>query len=140
MTEKIGPLVLAGILFSIGAALAFDHYTRVRRGLASEEWPTVDGVVTARTGRQRVSRFWFDYEVDGAEYRAHEAGFMMRPMYRPQLAYSSGDTVLVYYNPQEPSIATLNPGVSWWGLAWSLLAPLALFGAGVWLIVVSRRE
>ena len=138
--EVWGPRILAGIAFLIGAALAIGDYRAIRAGLASETWPTVQGVVTdVQQGRARIARFVYSYDVEGVAYDAYEAGFMTRPMYRARHHYSNGDGVLVHYDPSDPSRAAITPGVSWWGLAWHLIAPLGLWAAALYLLRVANR-
>lgn len=133
------PRVLAGFLVLLGALLAFGHVRAVHFGRAAAQWPTVTGELSVQHGVNRRTRhFRYDYEVAGERYRGHDASFMPGPMYRPGRHYETGP-VAVRYDPQRPSRAVLEPGVSWLGFAWSLLAPLALVAAGVWILVASER-
>lgn len=138
--EVWGPRILAGIVFALAFALALDDYLAVRGGLESEAWPSTSGVTEVRRGGQGRSRFGYQYEVDGVPYEGYRAGYMMGPMYRPQLEYDDDAEVIVRYDPADPSRAVLTAGVSWWGLAWSLLAPLALLAAGVYILRVASRS
>lgn len=141
--EKIqqwAPRALAALLFVVGGALALDAQASVRHGLAAPDWPTTTGELTVQHGVSVNSRqFYFDYAVGDSTYRSWNAHFMPRPMYRPGREFSSGG-VTVHYDPGKPSRAVLVPGVSWWGLLWSLLAPLGLVGAGTWLLVVTESS
>lgn len=133
------PRVLAGILVLIGVALATGDVNSVRHGLAAADWPTVTGQLDVRHGvSTRTRHFRFDYEVAGERYRGQDAAFLAPPMYRPGRHWEPGP-VTVHYDPDRPSRAVLEPGVSWLGFAWSLLAPIALIAAGAWIAVASER-
>jgi len=121
-----------GIFFAIGLSA-------ILTASASKGWPSVDGVIVSsevqsdwssapagtpqhRSGTQRVYRadVRYAYTVDGQEYegdRVEFGGFSSsnaKRAYRIVGTYRKGQTVAVYYDPNDPSRAVLEPGKTTW--------------------------
>ena len=118
-------LVLAGVGIAVyGTGTVIDAYK-------STDWPQADGSVTASgvemksdatDGRTRALRYSpavsYSYDVDGRTYSLDRLGFTRvwtgdesdaQSIVR---RYPVGQTVTVYYDPGDPSMAVLFPGVS----------------------------
>lgn len=107
----------------------------------SHWFPTVDGTVTVSeiegTGNQTLWRLEYEYRVEGTDYVGRE----VRPNFpsarmRERTAnsrvrqYPVGKPVTVWYDPESPRSARLEPGTTWHpGAAWVLLfAQVVLLG------------
>ncbi len=130
-----GEMYLFALLGLIGiGALAAGLYLRWRAA-ASRNWPSVMGRVVATQVRVEVlpmestgdaySRYYpeveYEYTVDGHTYRSKRIRFGGLPFVystdRGEIEawlaeYPVGKKVQVYYNPQHPSEAVLEPGAS----------------------------
>ena len=113
--------------FLIAGAWAFLFSLRdIRRGRASKSWPTTTGKITF-SGIKKVSdsegTFYFpdisyEYSVDGVTYLSDAIhfgparGFAFPSSARKRASkYTVGMPVTVYYNPEDPNIAVLEPGI-----------------------------
>ena len=142
-------LLLGGFLFGLGAR-------NVWRALASPEWPRSPGiVVTSDTGssvtkdsRTRASsRIYsadirFRYQAGGHEYTTDTLHFGQTAgsgdssdAELRHARYPVGAAVTVWYNPDNPSIATVEPGFDA-DVLWLPGAGLAFFAPGVMFIVL----
>ncbi len=147
------PLLFLGvglILFTVGAY-------QIYHGMESTAWPTVRGVITVAELGKHIDRdldnnstdttysadISYDYLVDDQAYVNGSVHFGSMSSSDPSMAramlqrYPVGKTVTVFYNPERPQQAVLEPGVA--GVAWVLPALGLLFavvGSGFsWLVV-----
>ncbi|HSH04308.1 MAG TPA: DUF3592 domain-containing protein [Anaerolineae bacterium] len=112
-------------------------------GRASEGWPRAEGTIVASRGRYEKApnhRFYqavvrYEYEVEGVRHEGSTICFGRREWLFRQVEqrlitkYPQGSEVEVYYKPDEPSVAVLEPGVRLpegnlqfsWGWGWLIL-------------------
>jgi hypothetical protein len=110
----------------------------IRRGRASRNWPSTPGVISrsaifSSEGSHNLV-IEFSYSVGGREYRSQQIRYFGLPRTHRGLVelverYPEGKEVVVYFDPQKPSRAVLEPGFVTWH-------SIALYGAAVfWLVV-----
>jgi hypothetical protein len=127
-----------GILFAAaGFALLWNEMRNLRSGAASRDWPSTTGKVVARDVDPGAPIARFDsslrlvyrYSVQGADYESSRIDFVGRyggsshDVAQGLRRYGQGEAVTVYYNPRNPGVAVLEPGVA------SRIWFRALFGA-----------
>ncbi|OHA46106.1 MAG: hypothetical protein A3A80_00685 [Candidatus Terrybacteria bacterium RIFCSPLOWO2_01_FULL_44_24] len=118
------------IFIVIGAALTiFWGIPTARNAMESKNWPLSEGRITVsdvsenydsdNNGKTYSAKVAFEYTVNGRQYvgsrvtfgdydssdPAHASGIVMR--------YPVGESVQVYYDPDEPKTSVLEPGTSW---------------------------
>jgi len=138
-------LWVLGILAVICAA-ALPRYVRAK---GSEHWPTADGVITGSWLRVSSGRsapvyhaeIEFRYRVGSTEYQSKKVslGFEHAQSRRGAEAvldrYLTGEAVKVYFDPGDPSVGILEPGLDDEGnLLYKM--DLLMIGAFVWASVV----
>ncbi|MDJ0781279.1 MAG: DUF3592 domain-containing protein [Desulfosarcinaceae bacterium] len=118
-------------LFLVGVALLGGGVVRTGHILSSPGWPSVAGEVISshlsrgplREGVARASlELTYTYTVNGAAYAGHRIRYAgaatndesIRAM---RNTYRKGAAVTVYYHPDDPAHALLDPSFSWRGLA-----------------------
>ena len=127
---------LFGLLFvALGIAISVWGAVLLTRAKASVSWPSVEGKIiaasvktqtatpsggrtraTSRTYKANVS---YEYSVGGTRYSSDKVSFGEYGDSDPEHArgivgrYPAGKTVQVYYNPEKPDVAVLEPGASW---------------------------
>jgi len=153
----IGRLIFSAIFILLGIALLIMGIAGLKDARATEHWPSVTGVVRASSvekfsnadsdGREATlyePDIIYDYTVDGKPYSSNEIAldFRSRSYKKSSDAqmiverYSPGSQIDVYYDPQHPIKAVLEPGVGIGnyivigsGLLFMILGPLCgLFG------------
>ena len=122
---------LFGVVFVLLGAFALVKGLRdVQLAHASPQWPQVQGVVeqsqVAESKTKGKTNYYADiryrYEVAGAAHTSDRVAFggyqsTDRTPHEAQVAkYPAGSTVTVYYQPDAPDMAVLEPGAS--GQAW----------------------
>ena len=116
------------ILFSVIAAwLLGREILALRRSKQSESWPYTEGeVVSSHVKSRRDSdgdtsysaAVRYEYEVNGTAYVSRTISFGRKLYFGRSSAadvvamYPVGEKVIVYYDPNHPKIATLEPGIS----------------------------
>lgn len=111
----------ATVLFVIGAGLFLYGANTLAIAWRSTAWPTVDGKVFHASKSARLAVLWYEYHVQGTRYvaenlRVSEGNWMPSDDAAKDVArrYPAGTVVKVYYNPNDPSYAVLEPG-AWYG-------------------------
>ncbi len=114
-------LLLIGVPLSIGGAVNFVH------AKASMSWPAVNGVVDRsdivegsgrRGNRTYKAEINYSYIVDGQRYHGNKCTTLETRWTSPagaarvQSQYPVGAAVDVFYDPQDPARAVLEPGVT----------------------------
>ncbi len=136
-------LFFFGVLFAGGLFAAYKVADELPQAMASTEWPTVEGTVTKahirKSRKSRRLRMRYTYDVDGQTYESGKIAFMGRVLAgnvaERRKRYSAGTEVTVYYNPDNPAIAVLEPGartVSFLGAGVIALLFLLLGALGLW--------
>ena len=155
MQTQQQPLQKAGRIFSLVmgiillvAGVLVIYYLGIPvldRAKASPQWPTTKGVVLkSKVASQRSSNsnsetykpdITYRYEVDGQQYECTTVWFgsdvstSNRSMAQDAVnQYPVNGEVVVYYDPQDPAIAVLQPGAFkmsyfYYLLGWGLLGP-----------------
>ena len=127
--------ILANVGLFIHGVLEFG---RARR---SPSWPTVKGTVEISVSSGSGYDVTCSYEVDGQTFTCYQVGFGEKKLLfnsddaqRVQRRYPKGTIVDLYYDPADPEISVLEPGVRP-GTYNALIIPvlLALMAIGFWL-------
>jgi hypothetical protein len=151
----LGIAVIGGVLFlAVTGAIPFGMGLRsVWRGLASAHWPTVSGVVlhagmtedlAKEAGTRNTHIFYsaelaFRYRVNGRDYTTETIQFGRTRGSSDisnaavlLLRYPAGAKVTVSYNPHDPALAAVKPGVNadvtWYFFGGAALILLGAFG------------
>ena len=129
MMRLMAGATLAYLTMVIPGTLLLGHCVyQIRRGRASESWPSTPGVVGPRPRARFIAfpvpwifgRFSYTYRVDGQDYVGRRIWFGSDLALRtPNPAYTwlgdsypPGAAVKVRYNPRNPGESALKPGVS----------------------------
>lgn len=136
-------LVIIVVLFtSVGVGFTYINVNTILAAAASGSWPYVEGQVTWTQFRHSDSHVYqkvrYRYVVGGREYSSEQISFARahRPARSKQTArrYTEGQSVRVYYNPENPANAVIEPGLSYFPFLLLLLG-LAFLVVGVGLAV-----
>jgi hypothetical protein len=126
----LGGLVLGLIFLAIGVQSMVYGAHIIQDARASLSWPTVRGQVTESTVSTDDSDGFieyrasvtYEYAANGRQYVGGRISFLDESFPDPEPArdeaaqYPVGASVNVYYNPEDPSSAVLEPGASQIGL------------------------
>jgi hypothetical protein len=149
----VGPVVFAGALcFSaLGGIISLWAASRLSESLRMQNWPTVDGVVTASfVGEGKLYRpeVQYRYRVAGGTYdgRSHlnAPGFGGKTR-RHEVAiksiaeYPPGSSVTVHYNPQAPGESAILISTPW-NVFGQLSLGLLLFMGGALTALLRRKK
>jgi hypothetical protein len=115
------------LFFVVSIACVVVTAWAIRRGRASRDWPSTPGAILrsaifSSEGSHSVT-IEFGYSVGGEEYRSQQIRYFGLPRtYRGLVElverYPEGKEVVVYFDPEKPSRAVLEPGfVAWHGVA-----------------------
>lgn len=135
---------LFGVLWPVGFVLGGGIFlaiglSAILTASASKSWPSVDGVIVSsevqsdwssptpgtpqhRSGTQRMYRaaVRYAYRVDGVDYEGARvepgeySSSSAKRAYRIAGTYRKGQTVQVFYDPDDPGRAVLVPGKTTW--------------------------
>jgi hypothetical protein len=120
----LGLLLIFGL---VGAGLSYWGWTILQDARASATWPTAAGVVTssevdhstdAEGGDSYSPEVDYQYQVDGQTITNNQIKFgensysSRRKAEEIAANYPLGQQVTVYYEPERPTNAVLEPGVS----------------------------
>lgn len=107
-------------------------------GLESRQWPSTEGRVLMDDGGER----FYGYLVDEGAYAGTRVrfpdGLPGRGARRLPESFATGSAVTVYYAPDAPHLAVLNPGVNLASLAAGFLLASVAMPAG--LLGLARRR
>jgi hypothetical protein len=122
--SSLGFLLLFGL---IGGGLSFWGWTILQDARASESWPTAAGLISsssvdhstdAEGGDSYSPEITYQYQVDGQNLANNQIKFgensygSRRKAEEIAANYSIGKQVTVYYEPERPTNAVLEPGVT----------------------------
>jgi hypothetical protein len=116
-----------GLLWALGLMIVYSfvvlpQYLRAKK---SAQWPAADGVITVSQLREGsfkgMKGYWgqieFRYRVGNKEYQSSSLSLgrehlAAREAWQPVLdEYSVGKSVKVYYDPRQPAVGILEPGL-----------------------------
>jgi hypothetical protein len=142
--------VFSILVMALGAAVIFlmpVGYDSAVKQHAAKSWPVAQGTVVQSSVREREdhtddSKTMYnaavstEYMVDGRRHRINEIYFSQSnswsaPSYRAQRTarkYKKGTQVAVYYDPEYPGIATLEPGMKPWNYG--------IIGSGIGIFLI----
>ncbi len=153
MERRLVNLIL-GLFVVVGIGISGTGVSILMEAVRSTEWPQVDGAVTSSEtdvdvqpnsgGRGMNTRYIADvvyrYAVAGQRYSSDQLGFVRvwtgdeRDAQSVQRRYPVGARVRVSYDPDDPSVAVLQPGVTrssvvvlGFGIIWCVLVLLVMF-------------
>ncbi|MCH7878396.1 MAG: DUF3592 domain-containing protein [candidate division Zixibacteria bacterium] len=144
-------LMLAVILTIAGSVLAIIQGPEISRELEIHAWPSVAGQVTATavTGeRASMPQVSYTYTVNDSTYDSRTdlnmpgfggRGFRKQTARRALIKYPTGSEIVVYYDPDNPSLSTLRRGFRWAPLARMSFGGI-LFAFGIALSIVRFRR
>ena len=147
--SPLGTLVFAAIFFAVGF-FAWQYLTKpiAEEAEASKEWPSVEGVITHSDliksrdsdGNDMYSaNVQYEYSVENKKYsdsgiRVSDAKTSVKSNVKKTLRkYAVGTTVTVYYDPEFPNTAVLEPGT---GFLFGMLLKLPLLFCIVSVLMV----
>jgi hypothetical protein len=123
----LNALFFLAVFGLIGAGLSYWGWTILQNARASASWPTAEGVISssevshstdAEGGDSYSPEVDYQYTVDGLPFSDSTIKFGENSYDRRRTAeeiaatYPVGRPVTVYYDPEEPDNAVLEPGVS----------------------------
>lgn len=126
----------AAIFLLVGLGMSFFGYRLIRKAQASAEWPTANGTIKSSTvdverERERdsegdihyetkyIPNIVYQYQVEGMDYIGERVSFggtsssNQARAYKLTHQYPEGAEVTVYFNPEDPHDAVLQPGTTW---------------------------
>jgi hypothetical protein len=131
--------VLGLLVFSAGSLMTIDQARGLDRALRSRGWrPTRGRILGATTLRLRAPIGWvsspavaYEYTVGGETFQSqtidYRGSVTLGAAVRAARFYHVGRRVTVYYDPDNPSLAVLEPGGTFGGLVRVLLSGLVLW-------------
>lgn len=145
----LGTLIFA-VFFFIGGLMAYQHLTKplAEEAKASKEWPTVEGVIThSELNKSRdndgndmySANVQYNYSVGGEKYsdgsiQTLDGSTSVKSSAKKTVKkYAKGTKVTVYYDPEFPNTAVLEPGTSFW---FGIILKLPLFFCVVAVLMV----
>jgi hypothetical protein len=139
------------IAFGVVAFLIIQRNLSLARKSAS--WPSVDGIIVKSELVQRQRRVGgrkekpqpdieYTYRIKQTEYRGNQVsagGLRVGGMAGQWVGrYPVGKQVPVHYDPKDPSVAVLEPGLPS-GVQWIYVGPVIVVGVGVIGFLFPRR-
>jgi hypothetical protein len=145
MFQRVGYLCAFAFglaVFAVFVAGFISLLINVPAGLRSQTWPAVVGQVQESQadsyGRGQILRVHYEFMVNGVVYSSSRFRFSRKngpsPGEAPWKDYAPGKSVMVFYNPDDPSQCVLEPGVSLgdWFIVVAFGAVLAFFVGILW--------
>jgi hypothetical protein len=143
----------AGLLFT---TMGMNGILRARE---SAGWPPTEGRITrsevvrrtSGTGTDRTTAYHaevsYEYLVDGAAYRGDRVAYgdyggKRKHAQRIVSRYRKGEVVTVYYNPQNPRVCLLEPGLKAQAFIMPFVGLIALLIPGyiIWSTIAAARD
>ena len=127
---KIQKAAFCLVFIGVGVGFSIYGYHVLQNAKASVKWPTAKGIITvskvvkseSTTGtgtnkRRTVSyhaKIHFKYSVNGKSYTSNNVTFGQSTKAAGKIVnhYPTGKKVSVFYNPENPKVAVLEPGIS----------------------------
>ena len=145
----LGTLFFATFFF-IGGFMAYQHFTKplAKEAEASKKWPTVEGIVTQselnkycdnEDNDMYSANVRYKYSVGGKEYsdgniQTLDGSTNVKSSVKKTVQkYAVGTQVIVYYDPEFPNTAVLEPGTSF---LFGILLKLPLIFCAVAVLMV----
>jgi hypothetical protein len=141
----VGALIFLGA----GVGLLVLGTGQLKKARASESWPSVQGIVVSSTVERSSEHdntdhyqasVVYEYAVDGVTYSCNRVSYgatrgLQEEAQAEAKRYPKGKRVEVYYDPDDPDVAVLEPGKAgepylWLGLG-GAFAVVGLIGLGV---------
>ena len=138
-------LIIGGFII-VGLAITAFGWRGFQKGKANKQWPSITGQISSTTlaseENDLLPDIRFSYTIDDDHY---EGRVEFPPGTMPMPGFAStqiekhpvGSPVTVYYNPQQPEQATLEPGRAnddWlilaMGIGFTAIGVLAMFFSG----------
>jgi hypothetical protein len=160
--EKKNSLLVRCALMAVGIALlggspfaAYSAYNNYIKGKASVNWPSVEGTITrssvetstGRRGRTNYNaKIEYRYAVNGHPFSGSRVRFTDMSGSSESSAQALVDSYPVnskhnvFYDPDDPSCCTLEPGINLVGAVMRAVIPIGLIAGGIYLIVLSRKQ
>ena len=149
-------LILFGGISAAGIYVLGVAVDNVVLGINSKSWPTTDGTITSACidsqpgspgcgefpgeAESHQAKIKYQYQVNGVFYESKrlrfgfndfDIFFSLRAAQGQISEYFGGKTIKVYYHPQKPQVATLQPGLKLASVLFCLLGSIILmFGLG----------
>ncbi len=144
-------LVIGGVAIVIGVL-----FSDIPKMIVSQRWPTTEGMIVSHQFRGQKYKEYdgdfyinievhirYQYAVNDISYTSRSINSIDTPLNLYPKNYASqypvGKNVLVYYNPEDPSEAVLEPGFVEVFKAFDIFSYL-FFGAGIYFIGSGRVE
>ena len=139
-----GPIfiILAGMFFLIKG------YQSYSLGVQSEAWLAVDAHVIQSKIRQNRSLmkrppsydFTYRYTVKGKVYTSNRYHFKTGSNYQAVSSHQTGDQITAWYNPNQPSEATIIKSESMLNYIWMLVGLISVVVGIIWGIKERRTS
>jgi hypothetical protein len=144
---------MAGILLLVVSPVVVYTIFQSSSGSKAEQWPSTEGkiirsnVKTVRTGETNAFKADIEYRfmLDGKIYASTRLSYAESAESSESAAraltekYPLNSTQKIFYSPRDPTQSLLDPG-SGRHEYWLYLIPLATFGAGFYLLRLSRQQ
>ncbi len=151
-------LLVLGMFAAGVCMMAWGGY-EIKGSRESGSWPSTNGTITSSSMSKRTTRdsnhrtrttyypkIGFQYQVGGRTYTSTriafgtgETGGSVKWARKVVNKYPVGNTVTVYYNPQDPQYGVLESGITWRSIIF-LLAGLAFFAAGALCVKAKSKQ
>ncbi len=141
--------IVVGVLLTLALMLFVTAGWEWYIGADSKSWPQTPGrIVDSRReltdsgGMQQLPttsytvKFAYEYLVDGERYRSDRVAISLFAVGGLVETYEEGSVATVYYQPGNPRLSVLQPGVSWATVILYVTVAMLLFGIGVLCLIV----
>ena len=127
---KIQKAAFCLVFIGVGVGFSIYGYNVLQNAKASAEWPAAKGIITVSevtkhesttgtgTNKRRTvtyhAKIHYKYSANGKSYTSNNVTFGQSTEGAGEIVnrYPIGKKVKVFYNPQDPKVAVLEPGVS----------------------------
>lgn len=114
----LAALIAGGLVLIAGVVVVYTALAMIGLARASRRWPSSSGRIVRSEIRDDRAFIRYGYAVEGEEYEGSDVASGDRPYRTARSAarrlqrYPVGAPVTVYYDPRQPRIAILEPGLS----------------------------